>query len=797
MECPPCGLGEQWYLTARCGCLCKSCPWGTQICPSNNYCLNTTNWCDGVEDCPDDEVNCPSTPIPVCPSTPFCPSHFVLAGKESRTGCPVYTCIPPTTPPTTTLAMPCPKPVCPEGFDLSFTPKQLYEMCDRYDCIPTPTTLAPPPCPERECPEGYKAFDTVSQGSLFGEDAESLFCPDYECLPEDETAICPPPQCPERYETVIADSQSILDSCPAYECTVIITTTVCPLPSCPEGMQLLYIRDNDTSVCQKYTCILITTPSQTMTPIPTPAPCEHRVPVCSAGEEIYQSNPTTEPCPEFSCKSIGKPPTSTTMAPDDLLARVECKIDGHNFNTFDGSVLNIEPCNHILAKDKIYDEWNISINNKCNITGDCDQYLKVTQDQKVFNLNPDLTITWDKNDYTVNQIQHLSSSNKNFTVSRIGNSVQFQSQTHDFYVEWDINMNVRIGGVDDKEHKVYGLCGFYTRNRADDKTKPDGNLAVSTQEFGKAWTIEGDECKKDQCIKEDNAKAYKLCIRIESEPFTSCHNKVEPSRFLNGCLKEVCGCLQLGKTEEECQCQAIGRYVKQCLEAEPNASLDGWKIATKCYTECGPGEVYQDCFKASCERTCQNIQQDHKACPDRGGRCVSGCFCAPGLVRKGDHCVPPEQCRDCRCEGYGDPHYVSFDRHNFTFNGLCSYVAARDINPLGNHMFQVITRHSKCSDSPVRVCNTAVTILYDSHTVLLEEANNDTVVVLVDEESVINFPQNMNWLTLEKHNDMQVAAVIASIQLEVTYSIENHGFAIKLPSSLYYNKTEGLCGMYH
>lgn len=41
------------------------------------------------------------------------------------------------------------------------------------------------------------------------------------------------------------------------------------------------------------------------------------------------------------------------------------------------------------------------------------------------------------------------------------------------------------------------------------------------------------------------------------------------------------------------------------------------------------------------------------------------------------------------CDGFGDPQYVGFDRSNFTFNGNCTYVAARDVSPTGEHTFQV------------------------------------------------------------------------------------------------------------
>lgn len=109
--------------------------------------------------------------------------------------------------------------------------------------------------------------------------------------------------------------------------------------------------------------------------------------------------------------------------------------------------------------------------------------------------------------------------------------------------------------------------------------------------------------------------------------------------------------------------------------------------------ECGPGEEYKDCYRARCEKQCKTLHSPEAThCLEESGSCTPGCFCSPGLVRKGGRCVAPEMCRDCVCEGYGDPHYTTFDRRNYTFNGECSYVAARDKNPRGQHEFQVRCR---------------------------------------------------------------------------------------------------------
>ena len=59
--CPPCSLGLRSQLTLDCSCICKHCEPGSKICPSSQTCVPVENWCDGIEHCPDDELNCKDT----------------------------------------------------------------------------------------------------------------------------------------------------------------------------------------------------------------------------------------------------------------------------------------------------------------------------------------------------------------------------------------------------------------------------------------------------------------------------------------------------------------------------------------------------------------------------------------------------------------------------------------------------------------------------------------------------------------------------------------------------------------
>lgn len=62
--CQPCGKGLRRESPQSCSCKCVKCPEETILCPTSGECIPETSWCDGVQDCPDDEKNCLITQKP-------------------------------------------------------------------------------------------------------------------------------------------------------------------------------------------------------------------------------------------------------------------------------------------------------------------------------------------------------------------------------------------------------------------------------------------------------------------------------------------------------------------------------------------------------------------------------------------------------------------------------------------------------------------------------------------------------------------------------------------------------------
>ena len=79
-KCPPCNDPHlQSVITELCSCSCKPCSPGTRLCPTSKICINETLWCNGIQDCPDDESDCQSGKL-IKPS----PTTHLISGSTTK-----------------------------------------------------------------------------------------------------------------------------------------------------------------------------------------------------------------------------------------------------------------------------------------------------------------------------------------------------------------------------------------------------------------------------------------------------------------------------------------------------------------------------------------------------------------------------------------------------------------------------------------------------------------------------------------------------------------------------------------
>ena len=173
--CAPCDNYDEFtYLTPSCGCLCKKCPSGQRLCPTSKTCIAEDLWCNGVQDCTDDEINCASTTVtpPIttstCPPDPICPEGARLRQTEIENpiGCIMSKCE-------------CDQPTCPDGYDIKYL-SQLPENTHKYDANYNK--------PEKFVLPGYYGSSNVNNYHSESHISSQLHCPKFECI-----KIGPPP----------------------------------------------------------------------------------------------------------------------------------------------------------------------------------------------------------------------------------------------------------------------------------------------------------------------------------------------------------------------------------------------------------------------------------------------------------------------------------------------------------------------------------------------------------------------------------------------------------------------------
>lgn len=493
-------------------------------------------------------------------------------------------------------------------------------------------------------------------------------------------------------------------------------------------------------------------------------------------------------CPKYACRPL---------TPEVAF----CNITGRTFNTFDQLEYKYDVCNHILARDMYNNNWYITLEKQCDSLGRlCTRVLVVTLDDRVIVLYPDLHVDINEYSFTAGQVARLGKRFPDFELSRMGDSIMLLSR-HGVWISWDSATNVKIGVISKLAGKVDGLCGYYDGNIANDRQTPEGKQARSTVQFGNSWAMEDTPaCDPQVCPRNIQEQAWTICNSVKSSTLLdACHAVIDVNKFVSSCVENTCTCLRGNSSSyEDCRCRLLTSFVSECEAAVFGADLSDWRRIHDCPASCPPPFVHRDCFRNKCEITCDNLRE-LEPCPTMQGVCFPGCFCPDGLVRQDDECVPPVRCRDCVCDGLSNSKFIGFDRKDFNFAGNCTYVLSRNVadkvakgRTHDAHAYQILVSNGDCITG---TCTKAVTLLYEKHMMRITRAEESKELrVSVDDSWVTEFPHNLTWLTLDQTSAGDVSLVLPAIQLELVAFRHNFAFTLKLPSHIFDDATEGLCG---
>lgn len=634
--------------------------------------------------------------------------------------------------------------------------------------ISTPSTILIDYCPE--LPEFLKERcpDSCSSGKV---------CDGISCIDEID--------CPCFIEGKKFEANVIHETSDCRDCICSFGNSQCHhkiCPPCPKNHKK-EIKENCECIC--------TLCSEGTLLCPTSGDCidEDRwcdgIPDCPDDENEICTYTSTKP-PEI----IG----TTTSAPTPCTPIIGeysamCELSTVYFSTFDGTEFKYDICNHILFREKQNQNYIVKIMKDCSEkTGNCRRYIELKVDGYDLRMGPGLNIEFRGKIIPKDKLWLLSKRFKKFKISEIGETIKFVSLIHGFEIIWSKNNNVKIKVSKCLLHQVNGLCGLYNNKREDDFEKVDGTIAETSQIFGDNWSFDSSEhCFKTSCSPEIMNEAKEICQNLKHSIFEKCNNTINKIKQEELCLASACECLQSSKASL-CLCQILEDFIQTC-EKQIDTSIENWRVDYNCAPECPPGLEWRDCGP-SCELTCDNFQQKDSLCHQE---CVAGCFCPPGLLRQGDICIKAEKCHDCICTGHGDPNYITFDEQVYAFQGMCTYVLARHKFHNNLRDFEIHGINIECPEEPGTSCTAGLIVYFNDNVVKIYRGKSVTINghPLASDE----YPYYAEGINITANPGKSALVYISRINLVVRYFESNYGFAIELPSKLYYNSTEGLCGV--
>ncbi|XP_062299707.1 mucin-2-like [Scomber scombrus] len=198
---------------------------------------------------------------------------------------------------------------------------------------------------------------------------------------------------------------------------------------------------------------------------------------------------------------------------------------------------------------------------------------------------------------------------------------------------------------------------------------------------------------------------------------------------------------------------------------------------------CFDGESWtEDCFNMTCNNGI--IKWTPLACPEP---VIPNC--PRGEVSKvSDGCCDTWKC-NCRCELYGDPHYISFQGVEFSFLDYCTYILMEERSPY--YQLTIAVDNFNC-DMPGS-CAKGIIMNYQNSTATLKIIPHLYAVQATLNNVTIQPPYEAHGLRFET-TDYIVSIYLPELRSHVSLS-PYYVLEVSLAMEHFVNNTQGQCGL--
>ncbi|XP_068443121.1 mucin-6 [Clinocottus analis] len=195
------------------------------------------------------------------------------------------------------------------------------------------------------------------------------------------------------------------------------------------------------------------------------------------------------------------------------------------------------------------------------------------------------------------------------------------------------------------------------------------------------------------------------------------------------------------------------------------------------------GETWtEDCFHKTCADG--KIELTSVVCPELPTpNCPRNQF-----TKVWDGCCETVKC-NCRCELYGDPHYITFDGVNFDFLLECTHVLVEERSP--RHSLTIAVENKDCVDGLLGSCVKSVILKYQNNTAILSIALNSVQATL--NNVTIQPPYEEHGFSFET-TSYTVSIYLPEIRSFVSLS-SSYVLVVNLAMEHFLNNTQGQCGV--